>query len=396
MGLNMERVAVLLLLAGLVSMLARKIRLPYTVGLVLAGGALAWLPLRLELSLTKDLIFSLLLPPLIFEAAFHLEWKAFRRELGVLILMATLGVLLSVLVAASGIRLLLHWEWGVALVIGVLLSATDPVSVIATFKEVGLKGRLRLLLEAESLLNDGTVAVLFSVAMALLVGNSASAGAMVASFVFTIVGGIVCGGLVAGLVLGLAGKTDDHLVEITFTTIAAYGSFFVAEYFHVSGVLAVLSAGLLVGNRGSLGAISDKGREATVAFWEYAGFVANSLIFLLIGVRLTKSVILSSWQSALLLLLLVTLGRALAVYLCSAMVRHSEQKVPKSHQHVLFWGGLRGALALALAMGLPDTLTNRESLLNTLFLAVAGSVVLQGVTIAPLLRRLKLLTHHPE
>lgn len=396
MGLNMERVAALLLVAGLVSMLARKIRLPYTVGLVLAGGALAWLPLRLELSLTKDLIFSLLLPPLIFEAAFHLEWREFRRELGVLILMATLGVLLSVLVTAGGIRLLLHWEWGVALVIGVLLSATDPVSVIATFKEVGLKGRLRLLLEAESLLNDGTVAVLFSVAMAILVGSSASPGAMIASFVFTIVGGIVCGGLVAGVVLGLAGKTDDHLVEITFTTIAAYGAFFVAEYFHVSGVLAVLSAGLLVGNRGSLGAITDRGREATVAFWEYAGFVANSLIFLLIGARLTKSVILSSWQSALLLLLLVTIGRALAVYLCSAMVRRSEQKIPKSHQHILFWGGLRGALALALAMGLPDTLTNRESLLNTLFLAVAGSVVLQGVTIAPLLHRLKLLGSQPE
>ena len=164
-------------------------------------------------------------------------------------------------------------------------------------------------------------------------------------------GSLFCGALVAGAALLLTGRTEDHLVEITFTTVAAYGSFLLAEHFHLSGVLATLTAGLIMGNIGRW-SLTDRGREAVQAFWEYAAFVANSLVFLLIGMRETRPEFLTRWPSVL-RPLLVTLARAVAVYPCCVLFRGLRSAVSTRHQHVLFWGGLRGALALALALALP-------------------------------------------
>ena len=383
---NIERIEALLLIAGIVSMLARKLRLPYSVGLVLAGIGLALSPIRIELALTRELVFSALLPPLLFEAAFHVEWSAFRRDLSVILALATVGVFISLVVIAAGVALLFHWHPALALLLGVLLSATDPVAVLAIFKETKVSERLRLLVDAESLLNDGTVAVLFVIAMAAIAGEQLTPTGVVTSFVFTALGGMVCGALTAGLVLGLAGHTEDPLVEITFTTIAAYGSFMLAEYFHFSGVLATLTAGVMVGTIGSIGAISDKGREAVIAFWEFMGFVANSIIFLLIGVQLTRQNFHAFWYPALMVILLTTLGRALTVYLCCGFFSKTPQRVSRSHQHALFWGGLRGALSLALALGLPVNLVHREEIITIVFAVVAFSILVQGSTIAPVMK----------
>ena len=388
MAWNIERIEILLLIAGIVSMLARKLRLPYSVGLVLAGIGLALSPIRVELALTRELVFSILLPPLLFEAAFHVEWSAFRRDLPVMLVLATGGVLLSLGVIAFGVVLLFHWHPALALLLGVLLSATDPVAVLAIFKETKVSERLRLLVDAESLLNDGIVVVLFVIAMAGIMGEHLTPISMASTFFFTVLGGMVCGALVAGLVLGLAGQSEDPLVEITFTTIAAYGSFMVAEYFHFSGVLATLTAGVIVGNIGSIGAISDKGHEAVTAFWEFMGFIANSLIFLLIGVQLTRQNLHAFWYPSLMVILLTILGRALTVYFCCGLFANSPLRVSRPHQHVMFWGGLRGALSLALALGLPANLVHREEIITTVFAVVAFSVLVQGSTIAPLIKRL--------
>ncbi len=204
----------------------------------------------------------------------------------------------------------------------------------------------------------------------------------------TFFGGIVCGAIVGGAALLLAGRTDDHLIEITFTSVAAYGSFLLAEHFHLSGVLATLTAGVLIGNTGSLGAITDKGREAVEAFWEYVGFVVNSLIFLLIGLRLGLEKISAVWLPTLIVIVFVTSGRAVAVYACCALFRRSKLRVSRNHQHVLFWGGLRGALALALALGLPNDTPLHDEIISVSFAVVAYSVIVQGLTMKPLLRRL--------
>ena len=285
MGLSLERIEILLLVAAVVAMLARRLRVPYSIGLVAAGITLALLPFSPNIELTKELLFTALLPPLIFEAAFYLHWGELRKDLALILTLATLGVCLSTAVTAVGMRYLAQWGWTSALIFGVLIAATDPVSVIATFKEAGVKGRIRLLVEAESLFNDCTAAVGFSVALALASGQSLSAAGVAGTLVFTVAGAVLCGAVVATLAVLLTGHTNDHLVEITFTTVAAYGSFLLAEHFHFSGVLATLTAGLIVGNAGHLGGLSEKGREAVGQFWEYAEFVANSLIFLLIGMR---------------------------------------------------------------------------------------------------------------
>jgi CPA1 family monovalent cation:H+ antiporter len=388
MELSIDRVEVLLLIAAVVAMVTRRLRLPYTVGLTIAGVAVALSHISLHVELTKELIFTAFLPPLIFEAALHMRWRSLRDDAAVVLVLVTLGVLLASGITAAGLHYMAAWPWAAALLLAILISATDPVSVIATFKEAGVTGRLRLLVESESLFNDGTVAVLYSVALAATSGKVVSAGGVAGDFAITMLGGVICGAVTGGAVLLLAGRTEDPLVEITFTTVAAYGSFFLAEHFQLSGVLATLTAGVLIGNTASLGAFSDRGRAAVESFWEYIGFVANSLIFLLIGMRLVAQHLLSVFMIALLVIVLVTLGRAVAVYACCGLFQRSVHRVSLNHQHVLFWGGLRGALALALALGLPPTVPDRETIISVAFTVVAFSIIVQGLTITPLLRYL--------
>jgi CPA1 family monovalent cation:H+ antiporter len=277
------------------------------------------------------------------------------------------------------------------LLFGTLIAATDPVAVIACFKESGVDGRLKLLVEAESLFNDGTAAVAFTLALALATGISLTPVEMAQNILWTIFGGVGIGMTLSWLLLFLAGKTDEHLVETVFTIVAAYGSFILAEEVHCSGILATLTAGLMLGNIGSLGAITDRNRETVAAFWECIAFIANAIIFLLIGVQEANLDLRHIIFTALIAILITTLGRAIAIYPLCAMFQKSRSKVDHSHQHILFWGGLRGALALALALGLPQNLPHREDIIGMAFAVVTFSVFVQGLTITPLLKQLGLL-----
>jgi CPA1 family monovalent cation:H+ antiporter len=346
------------------------------------------LPFAPEIVLTKDLIFTVLLPPLLFEAAFYLHWNELRRNGVLIFVLVTIGLLLSAFVTAIGMHYLLHWQWMVALIFGVLIAATDPVSVIATFKEAKAQGRLLVLIEAESLLNDGTAAVAFGVVIAMATGAALSPAGVVLMLLKTTGGGILCGGILAIAALALIGRTEDHLVEITFTTVAAYGSFLLADHLGLSGVLATITAGLVMRNFNGVGSISERGKEAVDAFWEYAAFVANSLIFLLIGIEQSQRNFQALWGAAATAIAFVLLGRAVAVYPCCLAFRWSRIRVPMRHQHILFWGGLRGAVALALALGLPAQVPLREEMITVCFAVVAFSIFVQGLTMTPLLRRM--------
>jgi CPA1 family monovalent cation:H+ antiporter len=388
MELDFQTGTLLLLIAAVVAMLTRRLRLPYSVGLVAAGIILAFLPFAPHVVLTKDLIFTALLPPLLFEAAYYIHWDQLRRDSPVIVVLATLGVLLSAFATATGMHYLMHWQWIAALMFGVLIAATDPVSVIATFKEAKAQGRLLVLIEAESLLNDGTAAVAFGVVVALASGRHLTSIEVTTMLLRTIGGGILCGGAVALGALLLAGRTDDHLVEITFTTVAAYGSFLLADHLAMSGVLATITAGLVMSNFKTLDGISVRGKESVQSFWEYAAFVANSLVFLLIGMHEAHQNFVAIWLSVGTAIALVTLGRALAIYPFCLFFSRSSLRVSWKHQHVLFWGGLRGALALALALGLPPEVPMREEIIAVSFGVVAFSVFVQGLTVVPLLRRM--------
>ena len=391
--LSIERFEILLLIAALVALIARRARMPYTVGLVIAGVGLASVGVLQGFPLTKELIFRAFLPPLIFEAAFFLRWKELKANFAPIIVLASLGVVIAGSVAASAMALIGGWNWPVAIVFGTFIAATDPVAVIAMFKELKVEGRLRLLVEAESLFNDGVAAVLFSVALIYVSGEPLTASIAGASLLREVGGGIASGALVAGLVLFLAGRTSEHLVELTFTAVAAFGAFLLAEHFHCSGVLAVLVAGLAIGNLGHIGSISDEGREAVGAFWEFAAFIANSIVFLLIGVKehALGPLMLRHWNLIAIAVIACLIGRAIAIYGLAALFRKSKHNIEMRHQHVLIWGGLKGALSLALAIGLPDDMPYREEVVAVTFGVVAFSVLVQGMTMPVLMKRLKLI-----
>ncbi len=381
----------LLLTASLVAIVSRRLRLPYSVGLVTAGIVLALLPNVFEIPLTPDLIFNIFLPPLVFEAALQLKWQPFRRDLPLTLALAFPGVAIAGLAVAAGMHVLVGWSWIASALFGVLIAATDPVSVIAAFRELAVDHRLSILVEAESLLNDGAAAVGFTLLVTIAAGGAVSPLAIGGSLLWTIAGGVGAGIAVTGALMLIAWRTEDHLVEITLTTIAAYGSFLLAEHFHMSGVLASLTAGLIVGNFACYHVFSDIGRDLLNAFWEYAAFLANSIVFILIGEDVAHQPILLVSKVGAIAIALVLAGRVLAVYPICTLFTRSRLRASLKYQHVLVWGGLRGALALALALALPDTIAERQEIVLTSFAVVAFSIFIQGLTMPWFIRRLGLI-----
>ena len=386
--LQIEQIELILLIGAIVAIVARRFKVPYTVGLVVAGIVIAFLPLGLQIPFSKDFIFKVLLPPLIFEAALYIHWRELKNDLLTVGTFATVGVLLSAFVTAAIMHFVVGWEWTMAILFGVLISATDPVSVIATFKEARVEGRLRLLVEAESLFNDSTAAVAFTVALAFAVGDSLSLSSTAWLMFTSVFGGVLSGVIVGGFVLLLSSRTQDHLAELALTTIAAFGSFWLAEHFHLSGVLATMTAGLLVGNTSELGFISQKGEDSIESFWDFVAFAVNSVIFIVIGINEAYIDFAPVLLPIFVAIVAVLISRAIAIYPLSAAFSRSRLKIDKQHQHILFWGGLRGALALALALGIPDSVPYRQEILLVTFGVVAFSVFVQGMTMTPLLRKL--------
>ena len=390
-GFSSVSLGFVLLIASLVAIVSRRAKLPYAVGLVTAGIVLALLPTGIELPLTRDLIFSVFLPPLIFEAALQLKWSDFRRDLPLTATLAFPGVAVAAAFVAAAMHYVVGWSWIGGAFFGILIAATDPVSVIAAFKEMKADRRLSMVVESESLLNDGAAAVGFALLSAFVAGGAVTPAAMVAALVWTAAGGVIIGLLVAGAMLVICGRTEDHLVEITLTTIAAYGSFLAAEHFHTSGVLASLAAGLLFGNAAGRWGLSHGGRAHLFAFWEYAAFLVNSIVFILIGGHEARQPIHLVSAAAAAAIAAVLLGRCLAVYPLCALLSRTGVAVDWRSQHVLVWGGLRGALALALALAVPPVVPEQREIVVVSFAVVAFSIYVQGLTMPGLLRRLGLL-----
>ena len=264
--IKMEQIELILLIGAIVAISTKRLKIPYTVGLVVAGIVIAFFPFEFESNFTKPLIFGVLLPPLIFEDAIYISWKWLRHDLPVVLAFATVGVVFSAGVTIAFMYYLAGWELEAAIIFGILIAATDPVSVIAMFKDAHVHGRLKLLVEAESLFNDATAAVGFTLAIAFAFGEQVYFSSAFLNVVLAIIGGIACGLIVGIGIMLLAGATHDDLVQLALTTVAAFGSFWLAEYFHFSGVLATLSAGLLLGNTVSWKFFSQKEKNSAFLF----------------------------------------------------------------------------------------------------------------------------------
>ncbi len=386
----------LFVVASAVALVARRLRLPYTVALVLAGLTLGTLHAFKPPELTHEILFAVVLPGLLFEASFHLDVRDFRHDLLAILALAVPGVAAAIGLTATILSLVagtLHlkaeFPWSQALIFGSVVAATDPIAVVGLFRSAGAPKRLSVLLEGESLFNDGTAIVLFTLILAYVTGeHSGGAPEMVGSF-FAIVGGGAVIGVVIGLVISeVVRRVDDAMIEITLTTIAAYGAFAAAESLHFSGVIATVAAGMLCGNYGARTGMSPLTRVSAETFWEYIAFALNSMVFLLIGFRVHAEALLDSWLPIVTAYLAMIVGRAAVVFVVSGLLRPTRRRLPAAWNLVLIWGGVRGALSMVLVLGLPASVPHRAFLETTTFGVVILSILVQGLTMTPLLRRL--------
>jgi CPA1 family monovalent cation:H+ antiporter len=392
----------LLIAASAIAMLAKRLRAPYTVALVVGGLMLSALRLP-RLSpldpgqrpdwLTPDVILIVFLPALVFEGGVKLNVRDLVRNSAPLLLLANLGVLLAALVTGY----LVHWTTGlpveIALLFGAIISATDPISVLAIFKDLRMDKRLSLIVEGESLLNDGTAAALFQIMLAGIISGHVGAWKGVGQFLFSVLGGAFLGSFLGYAASRLTRTIDDPEVQITLTAVVAYSSYLLAYQLRLSGIIATASAGLIVGNLGTRNC-STQTKTALESFWAYVAFLMNSLVFLLIGLEIHVDALLRSWRPVLLTVAAVLVGRALSVYLLVPVSNALTEKIPLRWQHVIVWGGLRGALALALALSLDSTFPERTRVLDLTFGVVVFSILVQGLTVKPLLRILGLANGH--
>ena len=432
------------------ALLAKRLRLPYTVVLVAAGlivSALASLgsadTLGLDIHLSPELLLQLFLPILLFEAAFHVDLTKFLENKRAILSMAIPGVIVgmlltTVLFMGGAAVLKLGLDWQLVLLAAAMLAATDPISVVALFKEFTVSKRLGIIVEGESLINDGIAVVLFAVVVKITAahlglklphfGDATEVQALAALLDFlreVLLGTAI--GLGVGLAISyLTSKFDDQHIEVALTVIAAYGANVAAMELHASGVIAVVVCGMMIGNVGVKHGMSPTTREEVVSFWEFAAFMANSFVFILIGLEIQLGGLWANAGGIVLFFVIMILVRAITVFGVHGLVRREGLRLKREWLPVITWSGVRGSLSMVLVMMLVwvgtgsansqaasdanqsaapiaadanqtapvvervDEQTanaNKDKLLNLVYGVVLMSILLQGTTMQWLMRR---------
>jgi monovalent cation:H+ antiporter, CPA1 family len=384
----------LLMVAASIGVLVQRVPIPYVSALAVVGLIAGRTGIAQPFHLTPTLILFVLVPGLLFEAAFNVKWRHLRDNVAAVTALATVGVLLTtVLVGLLG-HLALGLSLPVAMLFGAVVSPTDPVAVVAVFRKLGIPSRLANLVESESLFNDGTGAAVFAIAVAATTTGQLNPGSAALDFIHITGGGCLVGLAIGFLISLLTLRIDDAQIEITLTALAAYGGYLLAESFlHVSGILAVVCAGLVMGNFGRPLAMSARTQAAVNTFWDYVAFFLNSVIFVLIGLDVPWRDLVSHWPLVLAGAGIVLLSRAVTVYPLLALLRPLGRVVNLPWQHLIVWSGLRGAIALALLLSLQTERPAEFSAIRGLVYGVVLlTIVVQGATIGPLTR---ILLPHP-
>lgn len=397
----------LLTLATSIHALCRKTKIPFVVGLLFCGVLLTLVSEQFQLNIfeyfhfSPEIVFYVFLPTLIFESAYHIKFFHFKGVLKEVLSLATFGLILAIIITGVGIHYFLDFPWIVSLLFGSLISATDPVAVLAIFKELGAPKKLSLIVDGESLLNDGTAVVFFQ-----LFSKIALSGVMISlapkslllegSHLFQ----ILFGGLVVGLVLGFIfsiaiSRSTSKGVQLTLSLILAHSTFLFAEgILGVSGILATLTAGLVMGNFGRRKLSTDTIKSFS-EIWTFLGFISNSLIFILLGTKLGQINFLEYWDYMLVAIVVsLFVARPISVftsYFFTNLFRSSTQKISFPFQVITFWGGMRGALSAAIVLMIPESFEYAEVLQAMTAGVILTSFLGNAVSISWLLKKLKII-----
>ncbi|AVH67372.1 sodium:proton antiporter [Nostoc sp. 'Peltigera membranacea cyanobiont' 213] len=370
--------------------------IPYTLLLVIVGLGLAFVDVRL-VTLSPELILFIFLPPLLFEAAWNLKWAELKRDLVPICLYAVFGVVIAIVGVAIALNQFIGISLTTALLIAASLSATDPVSVTALFRQLGVGSRLTTLMEGESLFNDGMAVVAFGFLVALSLGTVELEFQPILLQLFTVVGiGVGVGAFIGFGISYLTQRFDLPLVEQSLTLVSAYGTYLIIEDLGGSGVIGVVTTGLILGNFGSRIGMNPRTRVIVSEFWEFLAFFVNSIVFLLIGDQIRFASLGENLQIIMVTVAAMILMRAVAILILtkfSTSITKSDISLPE--QTILWWGGLRGSVSIALALSVSTILPEREKIIATVFGVVLFTLLVQGLTIKPLLEKLNLLGDAP-
>ncbi len=371
-------------------------KIPYTLLLVIVGLALAFIDVRL-VNLSPELILEIFLPPLLFEAAWNIRWRELRENLFPVTLFATMGVLISVLGVAFALSYFTDLSLTTSLLVGASLSATDPVSVVALFRELGAGKRLTILMEGESLFNDGVAVVAFLLLVGIPLGTQQFSLANTITSFFTFVGiGIGIGCLVGFGISYLTQRFDLPLVEQSLTLVSAYGTYLIAEKLGGSGVIGVVTVGLILGNFGSRIGMNPRTRLLVSEFWDFLAFFVNSIVFLLIGNQINFSSLGSNIDLILVAIAAVLVTRGITIFGLGGLTNWlAKTEIGLREQTVLWWGGLRGSVSIALALSVPVVLSGRQEIIDTVFGVVLFTLLVQGLTTQFFLEKLDLIGDQP-
>ncbi len=371
--------------------------IPYTLLLLLVGLGLAVVDVRL-VNLSPELILFIFLPPLLFEAAWNVEWGRLKSDFVPIFLYVIFGVLVCVVGLVFGLQQFAGASLATALLVGASLSSTDPVAVTALFRELGVDKRLTTLMEGESLFNDGVTVVAFNLLLGIALGlEQFDVSITLARFALFIGLGIGVGGIIGFGLSFLTQRFDSPLVEQSLTLVAAYGTYIIAEELGGSGVIAVVITGIILGNFGSRFGMSPRTRLVVSEFWEFLAFFVNSIVFLLIGDQVRFQSLMDNADLIFIAIAISIVARAISIFGLSAFSNliTKADNISLSSQTVLWWGGLRGSVSVALALSVPESLAQREEIIAVVFGVMLFTLLVQGLTTQPLLVLLNLLGDQP-
>ncbi|MGF1518186.1 MAG: cation:proton antiporter [Nodosilinea sp.] len=385
---------VLLMVATAVALITRRLRIPYVVGLVLAGLSITKSLLPQAVGLNPEVILNLFLPILIFEAAINTDISRLRSTIRPITLLAGPGVVLAAVITATLLHLGLGMATITAAAIGVILTITDTVSVIAAFRSVPVPPRLATIVEGESLFNDGIALVLLGIITTVHLQGSFTVWQGLQQMVIAFVGGGVLGLGLGYLCVGLFQQLDDALSNILLTVAVSLGTFQIGQALGVSSAIAVVIAGLVIGELG-FRHTSASAKVTLLNFWEYAGFGVNTFIFLLVGLEVDPETLWQTIPAAVFAVVAYQIGRVFAIYPLLYLLRFFDRPLPLRWQHVLIIGNVKGSLSMALALSLPLTLPGRQQVVALVFSTVLISLVGQGLSLPVLVKRLRLTAPSP-